>query len=59
MTLSIFHFNRSDAEDAIQRLTGAVIGKQKVRLSWGRNLGNKQVTFLISTYFQVGVARFL
>ncbi|KAL0412534.1 UNVERIFIED_CONTAM: Polyadenylate-binding protein RBP47 [Sesamum radiatum] len=34
--------NRSNAEDAIQRLNGTVIGKQTVRLSWGRNLGNKQ-----------------
>ncbi|KAL0376107.1 UNVERIFIED_CONTAM: Polyadenylate-binding protein RBP47 [Sesamum calycinum] len=33
---------RSNAEDAIQRLNGTVIGKQTVRLSWGRNLGNKQ-----------------
>ncbi|KAG8364272.1 hypothetical protein BUALT_Bualt19G0111000 [Buddleja alternifolia] len=34
--------NRSNAEDAIQRLSGAVIGKQTVRLSWGRNMGNRQ-----------------
>ncbi|CAI9781883.1 unnamed protein product [Fraxinus pennsylvanica] len=34
--------NRSNAEDAIQRLNGTVIGKQTVRLSWGRNPGNKQ-----------------
>ncbi|KAK4437853.1 Polyadenylate-binding protein RBP47 [Sesamum alatum] len=34
--------NRSNAEDAIQRLNGTVIGKQTVRLSWGRNMGNKQ-----------------
>ncbi|KAG8368333.1 hypothetical protein BUALT_Bualt15G0034700 [Buddleja alternifolia] len=34
--------NRSNAEEAIQRLSGAVIGKQTVRLSWGRNMGNKQ-----------------
>ncbi|KAL2456517.1 Uncharacterized protein Adt_46762 [Abeliophyllum distichum] len=34
--------NRSNAEDAMQRLNGAVVGKQTVRLSWGRNLGNKQ-----------------
>ncbi|KAL1557965.1 Polyadenylate-binding protein rbp47 [Salvia divinorum] len=32
---------RSNAEDAIHRLNGTVIGKQKVRLSWGRSL-NKQ-----------------
>ncbi|XP_042045474.1 polyadenylate-binding protein RBP47-like [Salvia splendens] len=33
---------RSNAEDAIHRLNGTVIGKQKVRLSWGRSLNNKQ-----------------
>ncbi|XP_041992179.1 polyadenylate-binding protein RBP47-like isoform X2 [Salvia splendens] len=33
---------RSNAEDAINRLNGTVIGKQKVRLSWGRSLNNKQ-----------------
>lgn len=37
-------FNRSNAEDAIQILSGTVIGKQTVRLSWGRNLGNRQVS---------------
>ncbi|XP_075520959.1 polyadenylate-binding protein RBP47-like [Primulina tabacum] len=35
--------NRSDAEEALERLSGTVIGKQTVRLSWGRNLGNKQI----------------
>ncbi|KAK4758516.1 hypothetical protein SAY87_019817 [Trapa incisa] len=34
--------NRKSAEDAIQELNGAVIGKQPVRLSWGRNPANKQ-----------------
>ncbi|KAL0365430.1 UNVERIFIED_CONTAM: Polyadenylate-binding protein RBP47 [Sesamum angustifolium] len=33
---------KSNAEEAIQRLNGTVIGKQTVRLSWGRNMGNKQ-----------------
>ncbi|KAL2456800.1 Polyadenylate-binding protein RBP47B [Forsythia ovata] len=33
----------SSQEDAIQKLNGTVIGKQTVRLSWGRNLGNKQM----------------
>ncbi|KAH6834364.1 RNA-binding protein 47B [Perilla frutescens var. hirtella] len=33
---------RGNAEDAIHRLNGTVIGKQKVRLSWGRTLNNKQ-----------------
>jgi RNA recognition motif-containing protein len=35
--------NRSNAEDALQRLNGAVIGKQTVRLSWGRSMGNRQL----------------
>ncbi|KAJ0077050.1 hypothetical protein Patl1_36183 [Pistacia atlantica] len=34
--------NRKDAEGALQKLQGTVIGKQTVRLSWGRNPGNKQ-----------------
>ncbi|KAH6794066.1 serine carboxypeptidase-like 40 [Perilla frutescens var. hirtella] len=34
--------NRNNAEDAIQRLNGTSIGKQTVRLSWGRTMGNKQ-----------------
>ncbi|XP_047983336.1 polyadenylate-binding protein RBP47-like [Salvia hispanica] len=33
---------RSNAEDALHRLNGTIIGKQKVRLSWGRSLNNKQ-----------------
>ncbi|XP_051151099.1 polyadenylate-binding protein RBP47-like [Andrographis paniculata] len=34
--------NRNDAEDALQQLSGTTIGKQTVRLSWGRNPANKQ-----------------
>ncbi|TXG64367.1 hypothetical protein EZV62_011361 [Acer yangbiense] len=34
--------SRNNAEDALQKLQGAVIGKQTVRLSWGRNPGNRQ-----------------
>ncbi|GAA0156614.1 hypothetical protein LIER_14068 [Lithospermum erythrorhizon] len=34
--------DRSNAEDAIEKLNGTVIGKQTVRLSWGRTPGNKQ-----------------
>lgn len=34
--------NRSNAEEALSKLNGTVIGKQTVRLSWGRNLANKQ-----------------
>ncbi|XP_028777074.1 polyadenylate-binding protein RBP47B-like [Neltuma alba] len=33
--------NRKNAEEAIQALNGTVIGKQTVRLSWGRSPGNK------------------
>ncbi|KAJ4963316.1 hypothetical protein NE237_023255 [Protea cynaroides] len=35
--------NRSNAEEALNRLNGTVIGKQTVRLSWGRNPANKQL----------------
>ncbi|XP_059453876.1 polyadenylate-binding protein RBP47-like [Corylus avellana] len=34
--------NRNNAEEALQKLNGTVIGKQTVRLSWGRNPANKQ-----------------
>ncbi|XP_071722002.1 polyadenylate-binding protein RBP47-like [Rutidosis leptorrhynchoides] len=34
--------SRKNAEDALERLNGTVIGKQTVRLSWGRNQANKQ-----------------
>ncbi|KAL9143739.1 hypothetical protein ABFS82_14G253600 [Erythranthe guttata] len=34
--------NRNEAEEALQQLTGTTIGKQTVRLSWGRNPANKQ-----------------
>ncbi|KAF2309878.1 hypothetical protein GH714_005466 [Hevea brasiliensis] len=34
--------SRSNAEEALQKLNGTVIGKQTVRLSWGRNPANKQ-----------------
>ncbi|CAH9100389.1 unnamed protein product [Cuscuta europaea] len=34
--------NRSSAEDAIQKLNGSLIGKNTVRLSWGRTPANKQ-----------------
>ncbi|XP_030944667.1 polyadenylate-binding protein RBP47C-like [Quercus lobata] len=33
---------RNNAEEALQKLNGTVIGKQTVRLSWGRNPANKQ-----------------
>ncbi|CAM8878237.1 unnamed protein product [Rhodiola kirilowii] len=33
---------RKNAEDALQKLNGTVIGKQTVRLSWGRNPANRQ-----------------
>ncbi|KAI8549858.1 hypothetical protein RHMOL_Rhmol06G0057600 [Rhododendron molle] len=35
--------NRNNAEEALQKLTGTTIGKQTVRLSWGRNPANKQL----------------
>ncbi|CAH2046688.1 unnamed protein product, partial [Thlaspi arvense] len=34
--------NRENAEEALEKLNGSEIGKQTVRLSWGRNPGNKQ-----------------
>ncbi|XP_031125449.1 polyadenylate-binding protein RBP47-like isoform X1 [Ipomoea triloba] len=34
--------NRNDAEEALEKLKGLVIGKQTVRLSWGRNPANRQ-----------------
>ncbi|KAG5238841.1 hypothetical protein OIU77_028868 [Salix suchowensis] len=34
--------NRKNAEDALQSLNGTTIGKQTVRLSWGRTPANKQ-----------------
>ena len=38
---------RKSAENAIQTLNGTVIGKQTVRLSWGRTPGNKQVEYFL------------
>jgi RNA recognition motif-containing protein len=35
--------NRPDAEEALQGLNGSTIGKQAVRLSWGRSPASKQV----------------
>ncbi|PIN25249.1 Apoptosis-promoting RNA-binding protein TIA-1/TIAR (RRM superfamily) [Handroanthus impetiginosus] len=34
--------NRADAEEALHQLSGTTIGKQTVRLSWGRNPANRQ-----------------
>ncbi|XP_023537623.1 polyadenylate-binding protein RBP47-like [Cucurbita pepo subsp. pepo] len=34
--------NRKNAEEALQKLNGTEIGKQTVRLSWGRSPANKQ-----------------
>ncbi|KEH40058.1 polyadenylate-binding protein RBP47C [Medicago truncatula] len=34
--------NRNNAEEALQKLNGTMIGKQTVRLSWGRNPAYKQ-----------------
>ncbi|XP_047335192.1 polyadenylate-binding protein RBP47-like [Impatiens glandulifera] len=35
--------NRNNAEDALSQLNNSTIGKQTVRLSWGRNPANKQM----------------
>ncbi|XP_052191323.1 polyadenylate-binding protein RBP47-like [Diospyros lotus] len=35
--------NRNNAEEALHKLNGTTIGKQNVRLSWGRNPANKQL----------------
>ncbi|XP_020595970.1 polyadenylate-binding protein RBP47-like [Phalaenopsis equestris] len=36
---------RKNAEEALEALSGTVIGKQTVRLSWGRNPAKKQLRF--------------
>jgi hypothetical protein len=41
--VDIFPLRRKNAEEALQGLNGSIIGKQTVRLSWGRNPANKQV----------------
>lgn len=43
-----FLLARNNAEEALQKLNGAVIGKQSIRLSWGRNPANKQVNRLLT-----------
>nr|ACF80669.1 unknown [Zea mays] len=40
---------RKNAEDALQGLNGSTIGKQAVRLSWGRNPANKQLGATMAT----------
>ncbi|XP_010540323.1 PREDICTED: polyadenylate-binding protein RBP47B [Tarenaya hassleriana] len=49
--------NRKNAEEAIQKLNGTVIGKNTVRLSWGRNPGNKQWRSDTSHQWNGGYAR--
>lgn len=39
------YLHRTSAEESIQRMQGAVIGQQVVRLSWGRSPTAKQVNF--------------
>lgn len=53
LIIPITYFHRNNAEDALQKLNGTVIGKQTVRLSWGRNPANKQANslFLCSIVF--------
>jgi hypothetical protein len=46
MILHLTSIGRDNAEEALQKLNGTVIGKQTVRLSWGRNPANKQVYIL-------------
>jgi hypothetical protein len=46
MILYLTSIVRNNAEEALQKLNGTVIGKQTVRLSWGRNPGHKQVLIL-------------
>ncbi|KAK8969012.1 Polyadenylate-binding protein RBP47 [Platanthera guangdongensis] len=36
---------RNNAEEALEALNGTMIGRQSVRLSWGRNPANKQMRF--------------
>ncbi|URE44980.1 RNA-binding protein [Musa troglodytarum] len=38
----VLFVHRKNAEEAMNQLNGTVIGKQTVRLSWGRNPANKQ-----------------
>ncbi|KAG6503574.1 polyadenylate-binding protein RBP47-like [Zingiber officinale] len=38
----VLFVHRNNAEEAMQQLNGTTIGKQTVRLSWGRNPANKQ-----------------
>ncbi|KHG01821.1 Polyadenylate-binding RBP47C -like protein [Gossypium arboreum] len=40
--MEILQTQPNNAEEALQKLNGMVIGKQTVRLSWGRNPANKQ-----------------
>ena len=44
---------RTDAEEALQGLNGSVIGKQAVRLSWGRSPSHKQVRPCFTSLFSV------
>lgn len=55
MILHLISPNRENAEEALHKLNGTVIGKQSVRLSWGRNPANKQASlspFTSSTQFK-------
>ncbi|CAL9747896.1 unnamed protein product [Musa acuminata subsp. burmannicoides] len=38
----VLFVHRNNAEEAMQQLNGTIIGKQTVRLSWGRNPAKKQ-----------------
>jgi len=48
---------RTNAEEAMERLNGTAIGKQTVRLSWGRNPVNKQFKMDSGYQWNGGYAR--
>ena len=51
------NFSRNNAEEALQKLNGTTIGKQTVRLSWGRNPANKQVKFsLMQSHIRIVIS---
>ena len=49
------HLCRTSAEEAIQRMQGAVIGQQVVRLSWGRSPTAKQVSVINFLFYHTGL----
>ncbi|PWZ21683.1 Polyadenylate-binding protein RBP47 [Zea mays] len=51
--------NRVDAEEALQGLNGSTIGKQTIRLSWGRSPTSKQEPLMVLVLPYISVAWFL